>query len=669
MNAVTLLRDLTVVLLAAAAALLVFRRFKQPPVLGYLVVGLLLGPHTPPFPLVGDIASLEALAEVGVVFLLFALGLEFNLGRLARAGFRAGFCALVEAGLLVGAGTGVGVLLGRPPLEGLLFGGVVALASTAVVARTLIDSERARRAPWSELVVGMLIAEDVIAVVLIAVISSFGGIGGGADLRSVLDVVVRFGALATTVLLTGLLVLPRLLSLVEHSGVKEVRTLLVIGTCFGVSLLTHELGFSSALGAFLAGALVSESGGRRLHETAEPFRDVFGAVFFVAVGMMIDPAWVVANWEAAFVLTLAVVVVRAGANLVGLCAAGLPRVEAVQAALVMLPIGEFSFILAQVAQKEGLVEAPLYPLAVLLCLATTAASSLSLGPALARPESVERLFPRRLAGLLDDYAAAVHRLTMPRRVQVVWKLVEPSLVQIFLNVMLLTALFLAAGWLKSHWGLDERLPGAAWGLTALVTMPFLLALWRKAQAVALILLEALAPMDEEGRPPAEAHPGLTRLVLGGVTVAVAWWYLSVSLTLLPRGPGSLAPMAVIAGAGVLFWRAANRLYARIQANLKETLARSKAEPETGPALVSHLVEQGADVRVCTLRLAPAARGAGRTIAELDLRAVTGATLLQINRASGPLAAPSAQTRLEPGDEVMLVGTQEQVDAARALLAE
>lgn len=668
MNAVSLLRDLTVVLLAAAAALLVFRRFKQPPVLGYLVAGLLLGPHTPPFPLVSDLATLEALAEVGVVFLLFALGLEFNLGRLARAGFRAGFCAVVEASLLVGAGVGVAALAGRPLLEGLLFGGVVALASTAVVARTLMDSERTRRAPWSELVVGMLIAEDVIAVILIAVFSSLGRIGG-PNLASVMDVLVRFAALATLILATGLLLLPRMLALVERSGVKEVRTLLVIGTCFGVSLLTHALGFSAALGAFLAGAMVSESGGRRLHEMVEPFRDVFGAVFFVAVGMMIDPAWAVANWQVAFVLVLGTVVLRAGANAAGLCAAGLGRVEAVQASLVMLPIGEFSFILAQVAQREKLVEAPLYPIAVLLCLATTAASSALLTPALDRPDAVERSFPRALARVLDDYAAAFGRFSMPRRVRIVLDLTRPSLVQIFINLMVLTGLFLSAGWLKRRWGVDERLPGAAWGATALLTLPFLLALWRKAQAVVLILLEAFSPPDEEGRPPAEAHPRLTRFVLGLVTVAVAWWYLSISLPLLPGGRGSLAALAVIGGSGVLFWRAANRLYARIQANIKETLSRAKAEPESGLAFVSHLAEEGSEVRVTTVRLAAAGKGVGRSIAELDLRAATGATLLQINRAAGPIPAPSPQTRLESGDEVMLVGTQEQVDAAKALLAE
>ncbi|TBR19330.1 hypothetical protein EPO15_14365 [bacterium] len=668
MNAVSFLRDLTVVLLAAAAALLVFRRFKQPPVLGYLTAGLLLGPHMAPSALVGDVATLEALAEVGVVFLLFALGLEFNLGRLGRAGFRAVFCALVEAGLLLGAGTAAARLVGRPPIEGLLFGGVVALSSTAIVARALMDSERARRAPWAELVVGTLIAEDVVAVVLIAVFSSLGRFGE-ASWGSALDVVVRFAALATLVLAVGLLLLPRLLAMVERSGVKEVRTLLVIGTCFGVSFLTHALGFSSALGAFLAGALVSESGGRRLHETAEPFKDVFGAVFFVAVGMMIDPGWALAHWELAFALAFGTVAVRLAVNSAGLLAAGVARTEAAQAAVIKLPIGEFSFILAQVAQHEGLVSGPLYQVSVLLCLATTAASSALLAPALDRPAAVEGLFPRPLARVLDDYAAAVGRLTMPRRVRVVVDLTRPSLIQIFINVMVLTGLFLGAGWLKGRWGVDERLPGAAWGATALLTLPFLLALWRKAQAVALILLEALIPPDEEGRPPAEARPRLTRFLLGLVTAAVAWWYVSVSLPLLPGGRASLAAVALIASVGVLLWRAANKLYARIQANLRETLARSKAEPETGPALVSHLVEEGADVRVMSLRLGPGAKGAGRSIAELDLRAATGATLLQINRGTGHIPAPSPQTRLEAGDEVMLVGTQEQVEAARGLLAD
>ncbi|MBI3297663.1 MAG: cation:proton antiporter [Elusimicrobia bacterium] len=667
MNAASFLRDLTVVLLAAAAALLLFKRLRWPPVLGYLAVGLLVGPNTPPFSFIADIHSLEALSEVGVVFLLFALGVEFNLGRLAQAGIRAVLCAVIEAGLLLGGALAIGLALGRPVVESLLLGGIAALASTAIVARTLLESDKLRTGAWSELSAGMLIAEDVVAVLLIGLFASLGALSS-FSVGIAFGLVVRLATLAIILLVAGLLILPRLMGVVERSGMKEIRTLLVVGTCFGVSFLTHTLGFSAALGAFLAGALVSESaGGKRLHDTVEPFRDVFGAVFFVAVGMMIEPAWVLANWRPALAIAAAVVVGRFGANFAALTAVGADRVSAVQASAAMLPIGEFSFLLAQLAQRERLSDAPLYPVAVLLCLATTTASAVLLPRTLARPEAVDRAFGAFAARWFDHYRDTIRRAAMPHRVALVWSLTRPSLIQILLNALVISGLFIAAGGLKARVDIETAVPGALWAGVALVTLPLLLALWRKTQAVALILLEAFTTGPEDDRPPAEARPRLTRLILGAATLLVGWWYLSLSFALLPRGRAAAVPLLIILGAGTALWRGANRLYAKMQAGLRDTLARSSAQPEAGATIVSHLVEQEEGVTVSTADLSAGAKAVGRSLAELDVRGLSGASVLQVSRRGQVLVAPSAAMRFEAGDNVLLVGSAEQVAAAKALL--
>lgn len=667
MEALHFLQDLTVVLSSAAAVLLLFKRFKQPPVLGYLAVGLLLGPHTASLNLVADMRSLEALAQIGIVFLLFALGVEFNLKRLAAVGIRAMLCAGFEVIVLGGFGYWAGMLLGMSPISALLFGAVTAFASTAIVARFVL--EYGGKDGWGELASGVLIAEDILAVMMIAFFSSAGRIGDW-QVSAIFEQAFRFGILATLILVAGLLILPLILGLVERSGMKEVRTLVIIGTCFGVSFLTEVLGFSAALGAFLAGAMMAETAvPSRLRDTVEPFKDVFGAVFFVAVGMMIDPSWILAHWQLALSLTALIALGRFLTNFAALTLVGEDKVAAVQAAVARMPIGEFSFILAAVGDRHGLTSWPLYPMAVLFCLGTTLVSAAALPGVVAHPERIDRLFPRWFGHLLSEYRAGVKRLTVPRRFQLLVDLIRPSLIQILLNLLGLSGLFLVARYIQNRYGFDVHLPGVVWTAAAFLSLPFLLAMWRKAQAVTLILLEELTTRGDDPRPPAESHPTLTRFILGVTTVLVAWWYLSLSLVLLPPMPYTLIPLMIMAVMGTFLWRGMNRLYAKMQVSLRTTLTKGHAEPETAPTVVSHLVEASSSARVhiVTHRIGKNTTAIGQALRDLGLRAETGASIVQINREGEPMTSPGPATHLQSGDEVLLVGEKDQIEAAKSLL--
>ena len=663
MEALRFLQDLAVVLCTAAAVLLLLRRLGWPPVLGYLAAGLLIGSR-----LVADPASLKAMAEIGVVFLLFALGVEFNLKRLAAVGAKALVCAGIEAGAMTAVGYAAGLLLGMQPVGALLFGGIISLASTAIVARSLLEA-KGKAAPWAELASAVLIAEDILAICLLAFFSSAGhpGVPGVAALFVQL---ARFAMLVTLILFAGLLLLPRVAAAVERSGMDEVRTLAIIGTCFGVSFLTAKLGFSSALGAFLAGAMMSETAAAaRLKSTVEPFKDVFGAVFFVAVGMLIDPSWLLAHWQPAFGLALLVVAARLASNLFAFCAVGEAKVPSLQAALARLPVGEFSFILAQLGDDLGLSAVPLNAVAIFLCLGTTLVSGALFHRSLDRAEDLGRLFPRWFDRLLEEYSSGLRRLSVPLRMRLVLDLVRPSLLQIVANLVGLSGLFAGATALQRNYRFDERLPGAVWTATAFISLPFLLALWRKTQAVTLILLEDLTTRGTDTRPPAETHPRMTRSILLLATLGVAWWFLSISLSLLPAWPYTLAPLALMLLAGLFIWRGMNRLYARIQAALRETLNKGLVQAETSATVVSYLVEAepSEPVRIASYRVRPQSKASGRSIGELSLRADSGATVIQINRAGEHILSPGPQTRLHDGDEVLLVGDDSQVTAAKKLL--
>lgn len=657
---------MTVVLSIAAAAALLLARLGQPPVLGFLAAGLLIGPHALPTPLVSDIPTMEALAEIGVVFLLFALGVEFNLRRLAGLGLRPLISAGAGALLMATAGRAGGWALGWGPADSWLLGGVSALSSTAIVARGLLEKGR-RRGGWEELVSGKLIAEDLIAVLMLALCSSAARLGS-PSWAALFGVLARSGALILVIMTVGLLVLPRLLDAAEGARIGEMRSLAIIGICFGTAFLTKRLGYSAALGAFLAGAMVSVSRpSASLQETVTPFREVFGAVFFVSVGMLIDPAWILKEWRIALMLAGASIALRWMVNFTVLGAVGIDPAGAAQAAACLLPIGEFSFILAQLGAQTSLTSKPIYSLAVTLCLATTLAREPL--QASATPERVRGLIGGRLWKALEGYREGLARLAAPSRGRLVWNLVRPSAVQIGLNALAISGFFVTVAAAQERYGLKEAWPGLVWMASALICLPFLNALARKTQAVSLILLEAATAGIDEGRPPAEARPRLTKTVMAFAGALVGLWFLALSLLLMPEWADVFLPGSFVALAGVLLWRRSTRFYSGLQATWRSALTRTQAEPEAAATALALFAESLApkSIHVEVMELPAGAWAAGRTLIEIGLRARTGASLLQVDRAGERLPAPGPHLRLLGGDRLLLIGEPEQLDRGRTLL--
>ncbi|HEX7919133.1 MAG TPA: cation:proton antiporter [Gemmatimonadales bacterium] len=287
-SAAIFLRSLTIVLGVAAVVTIVFQRLRWPVVLGYIAAGLLVGPHVP-FPLVADPEVVRILSELGVILLMFVLGLEFSLSKLARGAPTAGVTALLQCGVMTWLGFLVARGFGWTPLESIFTGAIVAISSTTIIAK--VFDERGIGGKLRELVVGILLIEDLIGIILMAALTAIAtgaGLTGGAIATAV-------GRLALFLLaLTGIgfLVIPRLIRVVLKQGRKETIVVTSIALCFGTAFAAEAAGYSVALGAFLAGSLVSESGkGQEVEHLVEPIRDLFAAIFFVSVGLMIDRRW------------------------------------------------------------------------------------------------------------------------------------------------------------------------------------------------------------------------------------------------------------------------------------------------------------------------------------------------------------------------------------------
>src|SRR5512145_428174 len=359
---------LTTVLGVAAVTTVLFERLRQPVVLGYILAGLIVGPHVP-VPLFADVGIVKTLSELGVILLMFALGLEFSLRSLARVGPTAGTTAVVQSSIMVWLGFVAGRAFGWTPLESVFAGAIVAMSSTTIIAKAF-DDLRVKGA-LRDLVVGVLLVEDLFAIVFMAILTAVAT-GAGVSPGELGATLGRLVAFLAALLVAGMLVVPRAIRYVRRLGRPETLLVVSLGLCFGMAFLALEAGYSVALGAFLAGSLVAESGeGHAVEELVRPVRDLFAAIFFVSVGMLIEPALVARHWVAVLLFIGLVVVGKSSAVGLGAFLTGHGVRTSVQAGMSLAQIGEFSFILAALGASLRATGDFLYPIAVAVSAVTT----------------------------------------------------------------------------------------------------------------------------------------------------------------------------------------------------------------------------------------------------------------------------------------------------------
>ncbi len=307
MHAATFFQDLAVVMIVAGLVTVLFRQLRQPVVLGYIIAGVLIGPHTPPFPLVRDEATIHTLAELGVILLMFSLGLEFNLKKLWQVGGTAFITASVIILTMIWVGYEIGQAFVWSPMDSLFLGAMLSISSTTIIVKALAELGKSKE-PFAQLIFGVLIIEDILAIAMIALLSSIA-MTGSLSLGEIGQTLGRLSLFLVATLVAGLIAIPRFLTYVARFRSPETLLITVLGLCFGVSLLALKLGYSVALGAFLIGAVIAESREiHRIESLIEPIRNMFSAVFFVAIGLMIDPALLAEHWKPILVISLAVVV-------------------------------------------------------------------------------------------------------------------------------------------------------------------------------------------------------------------------------------------------------------------------------------------------------------------------------------------------------------------------
>ena len=679
------LRSLTIVLAVAAITTVLFQRLRQPVVLGYIIAGLIVGPHVP-IPIVADPATVQTLSELGVILLMFSLGLEFRLAKLVRVGPQAGFTAVVQSGLAAWLGFLAGQLFGWTLLESVFAGAIVAMSSTTIIAK--VFDEQKVGGSLRELVVGVLLVEDLMAVVFMAVLTAVAT-GAGLSASQLVGTVGRLMLFLVVLLVAGMLIVPRFIRFVMKIGRAETTLVASIGICFVMAYVALAAGYSVALGAFIAGSLVAESGhNEAIEHLVQPVRDMFAAIFFVSVGMLIEPRLVVEHWRAVAAFTAIVLIGKSIGVAVGAFLAGAGTRTAVQAGMSLSQIGEFSFIIASLGAALGATREFLYPVTVAVSAITTLTTPWLIqrsGPVAAY---IDRKLPRPLQTFAALYGAWLDRVkaaSAARRTDgTVGHSIRRLIGLVALDVAVLSVMIVVVAlqfralvtWLVDGVHVTPQVARALIvAATAAAALPLVLGIGRLARGLGGTLADAALPRVS-GKADLDAAPRRTlRITLQlGVALAAGIIVIAITQLVLPSYSGPLALFLVLAGFGVAIWRSVRDLEGHVRAGAQAVVAAlgryargssGSSSSDAALAEVNQLLPGlGAPV---AHRIAANSSAVGRSLAELNLRGKSGATVLAISRNNESIVVPTADERLQSGDVVALAGSHDAIESAKDLL--
>ncbi len=649
--------DLAVILITAGVITIIFKWLKQPLVLGYILAGFFIGPYFPWFPAITDATNVHVWSDIGIVFLMFALGLEFSIKKLKKVGATGAVTALTELVIMFLIGNIVGHLLGFSDMDCIFLGCMLSISSTAIIIKSF-DDLKLKQQKFTSTVTAVLVVEDIVAVLLLVVLSTISvsrTFDGGQLAMSMVKLV--FFLIAWFVF--GIYLIPTFLRWMRKYMTEETLLLVAVGLCFGMVVLADKAGFSTALGAFVMGAILSETiEADVIHRLITPVKNLFSAIFFVSVGMLIQPSVLGQHWLTVLIIAASIILFKSFAATTGILLSGKPLKTAVQSGFCFCQIGEFSFIIAGVGLSYGVINENLYPIIVSVSILTTFVTPYMIKGALPFYNWMEPKLPAKLKKQLEEYSN--HSGGDDQSKATIGKFIRKQVTNILIYGVILSAISLLSISLLRPF-LDRlfsdlqipqiwsRIIGLAG--TLVIMSPFL---W--AVAVKNVSRERIKEMFDTYRfsqavvIPLLILRYLVALFSVGLTVA---GYVDITV-------GLLTVIAVIVVAVVLFSRKAVGVYSQIEGHFTKNFNIRQAQ-------ASFHIPAGMENEFAMerLRMTPSSPLAGKTLQQNNIRSKYGANIVTIERGDTIIDLPTKDDLLMPYDMLTVIGTEEQVSAIRA----
>ncbi len=652
-----LIEDLALILIVGAITTLLFRKIKQPLVLGYIIAGFLVGPHFSITPTVVDNTNVKTLAEIGVIFLLFSLGLEFSFKKLLRVGGAASITALVEIAFITVTGYFVGRWMNWSVMDSLFLGGMLASSSTTIIIRAF-DELGIKTKQYARIVFGVLVVEDIVVILLMVLLSTMA-VSKQFEGTELLFTVTKLLFFLALWFLAGIFLLPTFLKRAKKLLDDEAMLVLSIGLCLGMVVVATQVGFSAELGAFIMGSIMAETtSAERVEHLIKPVKDLFGAVFFVSVGMMIDPQAIVEYKWPVLWITLLTLFGKLFSTTIGALLSGQPLKQSIQVGMSMAQIGEFAFIVATLGLSLGVISPFLFPVAVGASAITTFTTPYMIKFSEPFYNFIVKVLPKKWIKALNYYSSSTQNI----QAESGWKIVLKAYFTIIItNGIVLLALVLLSlkfliPFLNTH--IENEFIKSVLGLVISlgIAAPFLWALMAKKPDSAAY--KELWLHKKYNRGPLLILE-IARNLIG--ILLIGFWVdrlFSAKIAILVAVP-------IIIIVLVLFSRRIQRFYQRIEGrfltnlNAREKVQKDK-ELEEETLRNPHGDLSPWDAHMIDLEVNPHAEYIGRTLLELAWREKFGINIAYIRRGGTLIYAPGRHNRLLPFDHVGIIATDDQM---------
>ena len=660
-----LIQDLALILMVAGLVTLLFKKLRQPLVLGYIVAGFLVSPHMPYLMSVVDKADIQTWADIGVMFLLFSLGLDFSFKKILKMGMAPVIAALTIIFCMMALGTGVGTMFDWSHMNCLFLAGMLAMSSTTIIYKAL-DDLGLRQQRFAGLVMSVLILEDVLAIVMMVMLSTIAR-GANPDGSMMIESVGKIVFFLVLWFVVGIFLIPPFLRKTRRLMNDETLVVVALGLCCAMAVLSTTVGFSSAFGAFVMGSILAETiEADKITTVVEPVKNLFGAIFFVSVGMLVDPAILVSYAVPILVLVLTILVGQAIFGTMGFMLSGQPLKTAMRCGFSMAQIGEFAFIIASLGLSLRVISDFLYPVVVAVSVITTFLTPYMMKAAIPCYEIMERRLPRKWIRRLD-HMGAIHHTTQTENNHwrallkamawnvVIYSILSVAVVAIMLSLFLPFMRRLLPGW-ELHWWAN----GITGILTVAMISPFLRSMIMKKNHSEEF--KALWTESRLNRLP------LIFTVL--VRVAIGAGFIFYICNYLSRFQNAL--IITIALVVVLLMALSRRLKHRsirlerlFVQNLRSRDIAAQVSGKRRPLFEGHLLDR--DIHISEFIVPVDSLWAGKTLAQLKLGNRFGVHVSSILRGSHRINIPDGNMMLFVGDKLQAIGNDEQLNIMNAAM--
>ncbi len=621
-----LLRDLAYILITAGFAAVLFKKLRQPIAIGYLISGFLVGPNFQFSPSVVEPETIKIWAEIGVIFLLFALGLEFNFKKLAKVGLPAAITSAIEISVVFTLSFLVTSLLGWRTEHKVFLAAMLSISSTTIIFRSFEELNLKSRS-FAQLVFGILIFEDLFAILLLVLLPAYAASKnfGGPELIVTL---VKMGFFILLWFLLGIFLLPSIFRKIRLYLDAETTVLLATGLCFFMVVISNYVGYSAELGAFVMGSLLSETGEReRIEKYFHPLKSLFGAIFFVSIGMLINPNIIANNMGIVSILFVTLIFGKIFGVFVGAIISGQKPNNAIHASFSMAQIGEFSFILATLGLSLNIIEEKLFPIIVAVSIISTFTTPYLIRASFALTKSLKERTPVRLKNVLDTYSRLLYMFSF----QQTWiSFLKRSFIYFAIYTTIILFIFFALAKIQPYIGINKYF---AWGIALLLSSPFIWAL-------------TLKPIAEDLPNPLLRTLRLLRYLFSLVFILI------LSTLFLPLQTSLLL---LLATSFFAFWKFSSRLqdtYGWYESRFLNNY--SNESPSSSPVISPW------DIHISEFTVPPLANIVGKTISTLSVREKYGVTIASLKRGDQIIMAPTSTERIYPFDTLYLIGGDHEI---------